>query len=274
MELNTITYNRGTKAQRILLLGPSLGGNSTHQWTRVAGELIDDARIVFVDLPGSGLGPVWDDADEPTLDAIAAGIAAAARKAREEAGADLPLYFAGLSISGAIGLHLARDYDDLFSGVVVVASAATVGEPARWIERAEQVEATGTQQLVDETTKRWFTPAFRAEQPAVVSIIMESLASVDDHSYAQLCRALAVHDVRADLPYITTPLLLLAGERDTSTPIANVELVAETAPRASLHVVAGAAHQVPVARPVETANLIRSFITGNVASLVVSESSD
>ena len=72
----------------------------------------------------------------------------------------------------------------------------------------------------------------------------------------------------------TTPLLLLAGERDTSTPIANVELVAETAPRASLHVVAGAAHQVPVARPVETANLIRSFITGNVASLVVSESSD
>ena len=92
--------------------------------------------------------------------------------------------------------------------------------------------------------------------------------------HAQLCRALAVHDVRADLPYITTPLLLLAGERDTSTPIANVELVAETAPRASLHVVAGAAHQVPVARPVETANLIRSFITGNVASLVVSESSD
>lgn len=274
MELNTQTYNRGTKVERILLVGPSLGGNCVHQWTKVAAELIDDARIIFVDLPGSGLGPVWDDADEPTLDTIAGGLAKAAEKARAGAGADVPVYFAGLSISGATGLHLARDYGSVFDGVIVVASAATVGEPARWDERATQVEATGTQQLVEETTKRWFTPAFRAEQPAVVEIIMEALSSVDDHSYAQLCRSLAAHDVRSDLPYLATPLLLIAGERDTSTPIANVELVAETAPRASLHVVEGAAHLVPVARPAETAALIRTFIRGNHPSLVVSESSD
>ena len=92
--------------------------------------------------------------------------------------------------------------------------------------------------------------------------------------HAQLCRALAVHDVRADLPYITTPILLIAGERDTSTPIANVELVAETAPRAALHVVEGSAHQVPVAAPVEVADQIRAFMDRSTPSLVVSESSD
>ena len=128
--------------------------------------------------------------------------------------------------------------------------------------------------MVEETTKRWFTPAFRAEQPDVVNIIMEGLSVSDDHSYAQLCRALAAHDVRADLPYIQTPVMMIAGERDSSTPIANVELVAETAPRGELHVVADAAHQVPVMRPAEVARLIRQMMERPRWNRVVSESGD
>ena len=157
---------------------------------------------------------------------------------------------------------------------MVVASAATVGEPARWLDRADQVEATGTQQLVEETTKRWFTPMFRAQQPAVVDAVMEGLSAADDHSYAQLCRALAAHDVRDDLPYITLPVVMVAGERDTSTPIANVELVAETVQRGELHVVPEAAHQVTVARPADVARVIRGLLTRGQTSTVVSESED
>ena len=96
---------------------------------------------------------------------------------------------------------------------------------------------------------------FRAQQPSVVDAVMEGLSASDDHSYAQLCRALAVHDVRDDLPYITTPVVMIAGERDTSTPIANVELVAETVQRGELHVVPEAAHQVTVARPADVARI-------------------
>lgn len=274
MDLNTTIYNRTTPPERVLLVGPSLGGNAAHQWTKVAAELINDARVIFVDLPGTGLGEVWDDDDAATLDSVAAGIADLARGVRAELGSEVPIYFAGLSVSGATALHVARDYADLFECVVVVASAATVGEPSRWMERAVQVEATGTQQLVDETTKRWFTPSFRAAHADIVDTIMEGLSATDDHSYAQLCRALAVHDVRDDLPYITTPVLLIAGERDTSTPFANVELVAESLPRAELHVVPEVAHQITVARPAEVADLIRGFMERSHPNLVVSESSD
>ena len=73
---------------------------------------------------------------------------------------------------------------------------------------------------------------------------------------------------------LVPPILLIAGERDTSTPIANVELVAETAPRAALHIVEGSAHQVPVAAPAEVADQIRAFMDRSTPSLVVSESSD
>lgn len=274
MELHTSIYNQATPAKRVLLVGPSLGGNVTHQWTKVAAELIDEARIVFIDLPGSGLAEPWADGQEPTLDTIAAAIAEIARAQKRELGEEIPVYFAGLSISGATGLHLARDYPELFAGIIVVASAATVGEPARWLERAAQVEATGTQQLVEETTKRWFTAGFRAEQGATVDIIMEGLSVAEDQSYAQLCRALAAHDVRDDLPYLQTPLMMIAGSRDSSTPIENVELVAETAPRGELHIVDGAAHLVPVMRPVEVAALIAKMMDRPQWNRVVSESSD
>ncbi|GAB3817626.1 hypothetical protein GCM10028820_18900 [Tessaracoccus terricola] len=259
MKLTFDTYNPGERANRILLLGPSLGGNAQHQWTAVAERLRHEARIVFVDLPGHALAAVWDDADEPTLDVVAAAVMDVVREVSEE-NDGLPVFFAGLSISGATALHLARDFGEELAGVAVLCSAATVGEPDAWRARAEAVEERGTQHLVDELRKRWFTPDFQARQPRTVDTLLEGVAVTDDHSYAQLCRALAVHDVRADLADIRTPLLLVAGERDTSTPIGNVELVASTVPGAELRTVSEAAHQVTVADPEEVAGALSSFM--------------
>lgn len=259
MKLTFDTYNPGERAERILVLGPSLGGNAQHQWTAVAERLRHEARIVFVDLPGHALTPVWDEADEPTLDVVAAAVMDVVRQVGEP-GEDLPVYFAGLSISGATGLHLARDFEEEIAGVAVVCSAATVGEPDAWRTRAEAVEERGTQHLVDELRKRWFTPDFQARQPRTVDVLLEGVAATDDHSYAQLCRALAVHDLRADLEHIRTPLLLLAGERDSSNPMANVELVASTVPGAELRTIPDAAHQVTVAAPEEVADALSGFM--------------
>ena len=273
MELNWTVYNPETPAERVLIVGPSLGGNATHQWTPVAAQLIHEARVIFVDLPGTGLAPVWDDEVEPSLDELAAGIAQVADKIRAEEG-DAPIWFAGLSISGAVALHVARDYPEKFAGVVMVASAAKVGEPDRWRERADMVEEKGTQVLVDETVKRWFTPTFRAQRPAVVDAIMEGLSVADDHSYAQLCRALAEHDMREELSLIRIPVIAIAGERDSSTPLENVEYVAETVLRGGLHIIDGAAHQVPVSHPTEVATIIRPLLHRRRESRVVSESED
>ena len=259
MELTWDLYNPTSRADRLLVVAPSLGGNCSHQWAKVAELLTNDARVVFVDYPGHALSEVWDDADEPTLDVVASAIMHVIHEVRERIG-ELPVIFAGLSIGGATGLHLARDHADELAGVAVLCSAATVGEPDRWFERAEQVEAAGTQQLLEETSKRWFTPTFKAANPRVTTTIMEGLAAADDHSYAQLCRCLAHHDLRADLADIRCPLLLIAGERDSSTPIAGQELVAASVPGAQLSVIPEAAHQVTVAAPDTTANLLRAFM--------------
>lgn len=259
MELTYDVFNTASTAERVLVVAPSLGGDATHQWTSVAEALDGQAQVVFVDLPGHAHAAPWEDADEPSLQGLALGIVGVIRRVRAEFG-DLPVFFAGLSISGATALHLALEHPDDVKGVAMLCSAAKVGEPDRWLERAELVESSGTQQLVEETEKRWFTPTFRAQHRSIVDTIMEGLAASDDHSYAQLCRALALHDVRGDLADIHLPLLIIAGGRDSSTPIANVELVAETVPGAELHVLGEAAHQVTVACPGDVATLLLSFM--------------
>ncbi len=259
MELTYDVFNPASTAERVLFVGPSLGGNATHQWTPVAEALDSQARVVFIDLPGHAQAALWDDADEPTLQSLALGIINVIRRVRADVG-DLPMFFAGLSISGATALHLALQHPDDLSGVAVLCSAATVGEPQRWLERADQVEESGTQQLLEETEQRWFTPNFRAQHRSTVDAIMEGLAASDDHSYAALCRALAVHDVRGDLADIRMPVLLIAGGRDSSTPIENVELVAESVPEAEMHVLHEGSHQITVACPGDVATLLLNFM--------------
>lgn len=272
MDLHWDIYNPESDAPVILVLGPSLGGNSTAQWTAVAEKLKDDAIVAFVGLPGHALTPVWDDDVEPTLENVAEGFMGAIREIRDRVGAH-PVVFAGLSISGATALHLARDHSDELAGVAVLASGAKIGDTEGWLKRADRVEAKGTVDLLDDTESRWFLPSFRAQKRRTVDVVMETMASVDDHSYAQLCRALAAHDVRGDLADIRLPVLVLGANQDISTPPETLELVAETVPGAELHIIDNVAHQMTIAAPGDVATYLLSFIT-RVARPVRREQND
>ncbi|WP_297741121.1 alpha/beta fold hydrolase [uncultured Tessaracoccus sp.] len=258
MELTWHTYNPESDADRLLIVAGSLGGDTAHQWNQVAGHLAKDAVVVFCYLPGQGMGAPWSEAMEPTMEALATALAETVEDIIKHF-PDRATIFAGLSLSGALGLYLARDHSDLLEGVVVVASAATIGTPETWLERAELVERDGTASLVTSTQDRWFTPDFVAEEPGKVAAIMEGLAASDDYSYAQLCRCLATYDFRGDLHKLYTPIMLISGEKDESHPIADLELVLESAPGADMRIVPDVAHQVTVAAPGTVADIIRGF---------------
>lgn len=259
MQVTWDVLNPSSRAERILVLGPSLGGNAHHQWAPVADKLAETTTVVFVELPGHALTPVWDDAEEPTLEAVSDAVAQVIREVRRDA--DVPVFFAGLSISGATGLHLARDhFPDEVAGVAVLCSVAQAGDPVQWLERARDVEDSGTQQLIEATEQRWFTTAFRAQHRSTVESVMEDLAVADDRSYAQLCRALAAHDVRADLEQISCPLLLIAVPEDAAAPVEDVEFIASHVRSAEMHVIPDSGHQVTLAQPGEVATKLLTFM--------------
>lgn len=260
MELTWQMYNPESTAQRYLVLVGSLGGDTAPQWASVASQLAAHARIAFVYLPGQGIGTEWDeDHTDITMEHLAEHMNATLREIRAEH-PEYPLYYAGLSMAGALGLYLVRDHVEDLAGVIAVASSLRSDDPEPWLTRADDVERDGTVSILEATQARWFTEDFVGYEAAKVEAIMDGLASSDDRSYAQLCRALAYHDISGDLADLVLPVLFIAGAEDVGVSVADLEDALQVMPNADLKVVADVAHQVPVAAPGTVADLILSFM--------------
>ncbi len=71
-------------------------------------------------------------------------------------------------------------------------------------------------------------------------------------------------DLRADLPRITQPTLILHGELDALVPVAAARELADTLPNAKLVVLPGAGHVPTVTRPQEVAHAINDYFADKV----------
>jgi pimeloyl-[acyl-carrier protein] methyl ester esterase len=69
-------------------------------------------------------------------------------------------------------------------------------------------------------------------------------------------------DLRAGLPGVMQPVLLVHGDRDAVAPLAAGEFMQRALPRARLAVVAGAAHAPFIAEPQQVAQCIAEFCDG------------
>ncbi len=155
--------------------------------------------------------------------------------------------YAGISLGGAIGAHLAVHHRERVTALALVCSSARFGPAADWHQRAELVRAEGTEALTASAPARWFTPAFTAS-PATTELVQD-LRRTDRHGYAACCEALAGYDLRAELARISAPTLVIAGCRDPATPPAHARELADGIPDAGLLELANAAHLAPVEQP-------------------------
>ncbi|PKW13514.1 3-oxoadipate enol-lactonase [Saccharopolyspora spinosa] len=125
--------------------------------------------------------------------------------------------FMGSSLGGMIGLWLGAHAGERIEGLTVCCSSAWLGQEQVELDRAATAREHGTNELVSPTIERWFTPHFR-EWHAETAIYSAMIASTDDEAYA-LCSELTGRvDLRADLPTITAPTLVVAGADDPATP--------------------------------------------------------
>lgn len=88
------------------------------------------------------------------------------------------------------------------------------------------VRAQGTaamQALAASSPSRWFTETFAAAQPAMVQTAQGWIAGISPEGYASCCQALAKEDLRSAISDITTPVLLIAGEHDPVTTVADAQ---------------------------------------------------
>ncbi|MEU1039261.1 3-oxoadipate enol-lactonase [Streptomyces sp. NPDC005551] len=233
-----------------LLLGPSLG-TSTALWDRVAPELSVTHRVIRWDLPGHGGSPASLIGPGATVADLAGLVLALA----DSLGIDRFAY-AGVSLGGAVGLHLAVHHPDRVSSLAVICSSAHFNGAKPWRERAELVRRDGLAQLAATADARWFTPGF------TVPRLVEDHRNADPSAYAACCDALAAFDLRDRLASIRVPTLLIAGREDPATPPAQLREIADAVPGSSLTELAGASHLAPAERPEAVLAALRGHLGG------------
>ncbi|MEU0036936.1 3-oxoadipate enol-lactonase [Streptomyces sp. NPDC006333] len=233
-----------------LLLGPSLG-TSAALWDEVAPELSVTHRVVRWDLPGHGGSPANLIGPGATVADLAALVLALA----DALGIDRFAY-AGVSLGGAVGLHLAVHHPDRVTALAVLCSSAHFNGAGPWKERARTVRREGLAALVRSANSRWFTPGFSVPR------LIEDLRTADPEAYAACCDALAAFDLRDRLASITAPTLLVAGREDPATPPAHLREIADAVPGASLVEIAGASHLAPAERPEAVLAALRGHFDG------------
>ncbi|MHA5051373.1 bifunctional 3-oxoadipate enol-lactonase/4-carboxymuconolactone decarboxylase PcaDC [Streptomyces sp. SD15] len=233
-----------------LLLGPSLGTSSA-LWDKVAPELSVAHRVVRWDLPGHGGSP----ADLIGPGATVADLAELVLALADSLGIDR-FGYAGVSLGGAVGLHLAVHHPERVSSLAVICSSAHFNGSKTWQERAEVVRRVGLAALAETANSRWFTPGF-----TVPELVADHRAA-DPEAYAACCDALAAFDLRDQLASITAPTLLIAGREDPATPPAHLREIADAVPGASLTELAGASHLAPAERPEAVLAALRGHFDG------------
>ena len=124
----------------------------------------------------------------------------------------------GLSIGGAVATWIAANARERVDRLVIASAGPRFATPEMWQERAAAVRDGGTEAVADAVLSRWFTPAFAAARPDVVTGLRATFCAVQREGYAGCCEALAEWDASPHLARIAAPTLVISGADDSVAP--------------------------------------------------------
>ncbi|MBL8472932.1 MAG: 3-oxoadipate enol-lactonase [Rhodocyclaceae bacterium] len=169
--------------------------------------------------------------------------------------------FCGLSMGGVTGIWLASRAAQRFGKVVLCNTAAKIGNEQTWNARIAAVRAGGVASVTDAVLERWFTAPFRAAQPEAVAAVRDMLVATDAEGYCANSAAIRDMDLRADLPGIALPTLVVGGSADGSVAPAETRALAEAIPNAR-YVELLAAHMSNIEAADEFNAAVLAFLRG------------
>lgn len=225
-----------------VLLLHGIGGRAS-LWAPTVAALAPRPAIAL-DMPGY-------DGTRPALTSFPAlaDAAAAMLDAAGAAQADV----VGHSLGGMIALELALRHPGRVRRLVIVASSPAFGsrDPAfreAFLAARQKPldEGLGMAGVAASLVPTMLGPA---ADPAAARAAIAVMASVDEAAYRTTLATLTSFDRRADLPRVTQPALLIAGEADQTAPPRGMARMAESMPEARTLVIPGVGHLLPLEAP-------------------------
>lgn len=215
--------------------------------------LLSDARVwapVAAALPG----PIFAFPGFDSLGAMAESVLAQTKG---------PLVLIGHSMGGRVALEAVRQAPERIAGLVLANTG--VHPPA-------EGEAAGRQRMIDIATgegmaalaRAWLPPMMGAEPARVAALMPDLCAMVEAYPLAAYLGQIAALLGRADAgPVLASyrgPVLLLSADHDRWSPPAQHEAMHALAPHATIRILEGAGHMLPVEAPEPLVAVLRAWL--------------
>jgi 3-oxoadipate enol-lactonase len=202
-------------------------------------------RVLRLDMRGhGGSDPV---AGDYTMQQLAGDVATVL-----EALAIPRVHYIGLSIGGMIGQAFAIEHGaKLISAMWCdTLPASPSGAAALWDERMNTVRrACSLEPLADGTVERWFTDAFKTENPGRWKQIRDTVAATTPAGYLGCSAAIMNFDFTGGLSSVRVPVLVVCGSEDPGTPAPENRRLAGLVPGGRYEEIPGMRHFPNVEAP-------------------------
>jgi 3-oxoadipate enol-lactonase len=251
--LSLVASLEGPAGAPVLVLGNSLG-TTREVWEPQAAVLGERFRLLRFEHRGHGGSPA--PAGPYTIGELGADVL----RLLDGFGVQTASY-CGISLGGMIGMWLAAHAPERIDALGLCCTSAYLPPAGFWTGRASQARAGGMASLAEQVVGRWFTPAFRARDPATVAGFVTTLEGVDPRGYAGCCEAIAALDLRSSLGQISAPALVIAGAEDPATPPWHGAQIASAVGRSRLRVIRGGSHLANVSQPGEVTAALLAHLT-------------
>lgn len=126
--------------------------------------------------------------------------------------------FCGLSMGGAIGQWLALNAPDRVRGLVLANTSPQFGPRTNWESRMQTVAEKGMAGIAEVAMPRFFSSETLARGDVHVNAVKSVLLGTNPVGYSGCCAALRDFDCTQSVGKIRIPTLVIAGDRDVSTP--------------------------------------------------------
>jgi 3-oxoadipate enol-lactonase len=194
----------------VLVFSHALGAN-LELWDRQIAALGSQMRVLRYDTRGHGKSTA--PAGEWTLEYLGQDVL----QLLDALGIE-KAHFCGISLGGMTAQWLGIHAEHRFHSIIAADTAARIGTVASWNERIDEVRHGGMVSIVDRTIERWYTAAFRENEPLPVMKTRQMLLNTAVEGYVGCCAALRDSDLTAAVGSIALPTLLMTGADDPVTP--------------------------------------------------------
>jgi 3-oxoadipate enol-lactonase len=226
-------------------------------WKPAAQAVVSRYRVILPDLRGHGDSGIGEG--PATMGKHAADIARILDQ--EQVGRAT---FVGVSIGGYVLFEFWRKYRTRVDALMLCNTKAQADTPearAGRLQAALDVMERGTEPFFESMLPKLLGRSTYSTRPDLVEGALRMMQKMSPEDVAMVQRGMAARQDSVEmLKIINVPALIVTGDEDILTGVAEAELMRQNIPSAQMKVVAKAGHYSPWEQPEQVGKLLRQFL--------------